>query len=75
MADVVVEELTELPVTDEMWGAKAKVLKENLEHHIEEEEGDLFATARALLDKDELDEIGTKMDARKRELLGPVATA
>lgn len=75
VADVVVEELTELPVTDEMWGAKAKVLQENLEHHIEEEEGDLFATARALLDKDELDEIGTRMDARRRELLGAVATA
>ena len=42
VADVIVAELSELPVTDEMWGAKATVLRESLEHHIEEEEGDLF---------------------------------
>lgn len=73
-ADLLVEELTELPVTHEMWGAKAKVLQENLEHHIEEEEGELFKTARTLLEKHELEELGDQMAARKRELLGQAAT-
>jgi hypothetical protein len=37
VADLVVNELQHLPPSDERWGAKLTVLKENLEHHIEEE--------------------------------------
>lgn len=75
VADVIVAELSELPVTDEMWGAKATVLRESLEHHIEEEEGDLFTTARKILEKAELEDIGDRMEQRRRELLGAAATA
>lgn len=75
VADLVVAELSELPTTHEMWGAKAKVLQENLEHHIEEEEGELFKTARELLDKDELEQLGDQMASRKRELIAQPATA
>ena len=64
-----------MPVTDEMWGAKAKVLQENLEHHIEEEEGPLFEAAKSLLDTDELDQIGDLMDARMRELMDEATPA
>ena len=39
-------ELEALDVSDETWGAKATVMKENLEHHIEEEEGEMFRKAR-----------------------------
>lgn len=75
VADLIVTELANLPVSDEMWGAKATVLRESLEHHIEEEEGDLFKIAKSLLDKDELDAIGERMSLRKQELLGKSATA
>lgn len=75
VADLLVAELANLPVSDEMWGAKAKVLRESLEHHIEEEEGDLFKSARSLLDQDELDALGDRMNLRKRELLGKSAAA
>ena len=46
-------------------------MKENLEHHIEEEEDDMFKKARQVMDRAELDELGERMDTRKRELLSP----
>ena len=42
VVDLVMEELEATPVTDEQWGAKFTVAKENIEHHIEEEEGEMF---------------------------------
>ena len=43
-------ELSALDVSDETWGAKALVMKENIEHHIEEEEGEMFRQARQVFD-------------------------
>ncbi len=60
-------ELEELPVDDETWGAKLKVLKENVEHHVEEEEDEMFKSAREVLSKDEIEELGTRMEAAKQE--------
>ena len=67
VVDVVMAELEDLPVDDESWGAKAKVMKENVEHHMEEEEGEMFQKARQVFDKDELEELGTRMEQRKTE--------
>ena len=50
--------------------AKAKVLKELVEHHAEEEEKDMFPRARQVMERDELRELGQRMEARKRELTG-----
>jgi hemerythrin superfamily protein len=47
VVDLILEELEMTPVTDEQWGAKFTVAKENIEHHIEEEEGEMFAKIRA----------------------------
>jgi hemerythrin-like domain-containing protein len=77
VVDTLMKELEELDVTDESWGAKAVVMKENIEHHIEEEEGEMFRKARQVFDAAELDDLGRRMDARKqtagRELGIPVA--
>jgi hypothetical protein len=67
VADVLVRELQRMPPTDERWGAKLKVLQENIEHHIEEEEGDMFKTARSVLSRAQLDALGRKMEAMKAE--------
>ena len=67
VVDTVMAELEDLPVDDETWGAKAKVMKENVEHHMEEEEGEMFQKARQVFDKEELDELGTQMEQRKGE--------
>jgi hypothetical protein len=65
VVDLLMSELEALDVTDETWGAKAIVMKENIEHHIEEEEGEMFKTARSVFDKAELDDLGARMAERK----------
>ena len=67
VVDLVMGELEDLPVDDESWGAKAKVMKENVEHHMEEEEGEMFKQARAVFDRQELEALGEKMAARKQQ--------
>ena len=51
-------------------------MKENIEHHIEEEEGEMFKIARGVFEKEELEELGSRMEARRtsaqRELGVPV---
>jgi hemerythrin superfamily protein len=78
VVDLLMGELEALDVTDETWGAKALVMKENIEHHIEEEEGEMFPQARKVFDADELDDLGRRMEARKQaagqELNIPVAS-
>jgi hemerythrin-like domain-containing protein len=43
-------------------------MKENVEHHIEEEEGEMFKQARQVFSKEELEELGVRMQARKEAL-------
>ena len=77
VVDVLMGELESLDVSDETWGAKALVMKENIEHHIEEEEGEMFKQARAVFDRQELEDLGARMAERKtsaqRELGVPVS--
>ncbi|HEU5205382.1 MAG TPA: hemerythrin domain-containing protein [Candidatus Limnocylindrales bacterium] len=65
VVDLLMSELESLDVSDETWGAKALVMKENIEHHIEEEEGEMFTQARRVFDKEELENLGERMAARK----------
>jgi hemerythrin-like domain-containing protein len=67
VADLVVKELHETATDDEQWGARFKVLKESIEHHIQEEEGKMFHTARAVFSQDELDAMGARMAAMKAQ--------
>lgn len=55
---------------DEQWDAKLTVLKENVEHHVEEEEGELFDKAQDELSDDEAESIGAQMEAEKRRAMG-----
>jgi predicted DNA-binding protein len=76
VVDLLMGELESLDVSDPTWGAKATVMKENIEHHIEEEEGEMFRQARQVFDRQELEELGNRMAQRKlsagRELGVPV---
>lgn len=60
-------ELDELSKDDETWGAKLTVLKENVEHHVEEEEEEMFKDARKVLSKEQLEELGTRMQEAKEQ--------
>ncbi len=55
VADKLIEDLKELDPESERWIPMFKVLKENLEHHIREEENEIFKACRKLLSKEEQD--------------------
>ena len=75
VVDTLMSELSSLPFDDERWGAKAKVMQENIEHHIEEEEGDMFKKARQVFDEAELEELGNRMAQRRASAVRQTATA
>jgi hemerythrin-like domain-containing protein len=56
--------LKKADVDDPKWEARCKVLKELIEHHIEEEESELFDLARNLLEAEGLEEIQEPYEAR-----------
>jgi hemerythrin-like domain-containing protein len=66
IADVIVEELNDVAPNDEVWGAKFKVLKENVKHHIQEEEGTMFRFARGIFSREELRDLGARMLKSRR---------
>jgi hemerythrin superfamily protein len=53
---------------EETWDMKVKVLKEDVEHHVKDEESEMFPDARKFLGEKRLMELGTELDARKRYL-------
>jgi len=59
------------PGTDQ-WVAKLTVLIENVEHHAEEEEQELFPQVRSSRGTDDLKQLGEQLDVRKGELGAPV---
>ncbi len=67
VVDLLMGELESLDVEDETWGPKAKVMQENVEHHMEEEEGDMFKKARQVFDRAELEDLGRRMEQRRAE--------
>jgi hemerythrin-like domain-containing protein len=64
----IIGELEGVDVQDETWAAKFAVMKENIEHHIEEEEDEMFEQARNVFSGEELDELGSAMERRKEAL-------
>ena len=69
VVDLLMGELESLDVSDETWGAKAIVMKENIEHHIDEEEGEMFAKARQVFDRAEL--VGPGRAYGRAKAVGP----
>lgn len=67
VVDLIIDELQEVDVGAEDFDAKFKVLKENVEHHIQEEEEKMFPQARRLLGE-RLAELGDEMRELKTNL-------
>ena len=67
--DLVLPDLLATEVETDQFGGRAKVLKELVEHHADEEEKEMFPRARELLGLDALRELGERMQARKEELM------
>lgn len=75
VAELLLTELSRLSYEDERWLPKFKVLSEALEHHIEEEEEEMFAEARKLFELSELRSIGDEFEMRKQQNLSPAGRA
>jgi len=56
-----IADLLDLSPADASFKAKMSVLKEQIEHHVEEEESDLFKSVRAMLTRQELVTLGEQM--------------
>jgi hemerythrin superfamily protein len=65
---MLIEELKALDPKDERYDAKFSVLMDNVEHHIEEEEDELFPEAEDVLG-DAIEDLGAQMKERKGQLV------
>lgn len=65
----VIADLLKVEASDDTFDAKVKVLKEQVEHHVEEEESDLFPKVRKVLDKPELTQLATTMQRTMQALM------
>jgi hemerythrin-like domain-containing protein len=66
---LVLPDLEKTDPTSEKFSGRAKVLKELVEHHADEEEEDMFPQARKKLGKQKLKELGEKMREKKQTVL------
>ena len=61
-------QIADITPADETWDMKVKVLKEDVEHHVKDEETEMFPDARKFLGEKRLMELGTEFEARKQYL-------
>jgi hemerythrin superfamily protein len=69
---VLIDELGESTPGADDWVAKITVLMENVEHHAEEEEAELFPPVRGVTDADAREQLGRDLEARKATLGAPL---
>ena len=70
VAKMLMKEISAMKPEDEQYDAKVTVLKENIEHHVKEEEGEMFPLVKKRLDKARLEQLGDEMEERKELLRG-----
>jgi hemerythrin superfamily protein len=63
-----IADLLQLEPDEDTFEAKVKVLQEDIEHHVEEEETELFPKVEKLFEVEELDAIGAAMEETAQEL-------
>jgi iron-sulfur cluster repair protein YtfE (RIC family) len=61
-------EIAAMSAQEEQYDAKVTVLKESVEHHVQEEEGEMFPAATKHLSQARLDALGAEMATRKEAL-------
>ena len=75
----ITEALHELGALDEddrdEYASRLEELKEKIQHHVKEEEGEMFPQVRETMSRDQLGELGSRMEARKEELKGALVPA
>jgi len=70
MVKTLLAKLSGARTADDEWQAQAKVLRENVEHHVDEEENELFDKADDALSDEEIEALGQRMEAEKARKQG-----
>jgi hemerythrin superfamily protein len=65
----IISDLLEMDAEDEQFEAKVTALQEQVEHHVKEEETDLFTKVRKAMEDEELEEMGAQMENLMAELM------
>lgn len=68
LVELALDELETMEPDDERVEPKMEVLSEVVQHHVDEEEDELFPEVRSRMDEDRLTEIGQRMHERAEEL-------
>ncbi len=71
VAKTLMEELGQVEPGGDEWVAKMSVLMENVEHHAEEEETELFPEVRSSFDDDSLTALAEQLELMKAQLGAP----
>ena len=64
-ADDLIEEINEIDMSSSGWLQTFKKLKEDLDHHMEEEEKDVFSMARGVIDETQAQQLAQAFNERK----------
>jgi hemerythrin-like domain-containing protein len=68
-----IREIEGLVEDSDKLAAKLKVMGDNVEHHVEEEENDMFPEVRNVMSEEELEELGAQLQAAKKTRLSAAA--
>lgn len=69
VGDLLIKELSANRSDTDQWHAKAMVLKEIVEHHVEEEEKEIFKQAKKLLKGDQPKQMVQQFETEKKRLM------
>lgn len=66
--DELLTQISRIKPTDKNFDEKMETLIENFDHHVEEEEGEIFQLAEENCSEEQLEELGRLIEERKRTL-------
>jgi iron-sulfur cluster repair protein YtfE (RIC family) len=70
---VLITEIEGMAVDNDEWGDRIEDLKDAVEHHVEEEENEMFDKARDVLSQEEIEDLGRQMVAEKQKQIAATA--
>jgi hemerythrin-like domain-containing protein len=72
-AEALIQEIGALDPTTDEWIEKVEEMQETLEHHIEEEEGDIWPQIEQAWDQSKLEHAGRQMETLKQQRISRAA--
>lgn len=75
LVDMIMPHLRFVDVRSDVFSAKARLVRQLVEHHIDEERRELFPLSEQVLTPEDLDDLGERIDYSSRALYGKVILA